>query len=120
MIPYATTQANAGESSRRLGREFQKGTIANLTNETKQRPMEEKQGYAIPREQNAKSSNECHNTGSVGQPRDIDPRAKYVIWNNCLQTLKIRRMAYGIALTASKIMTRGFLRRDADRLWKGE
>ena len=60
------------------------------------------------------------NAGAVGQPRDDDPRAKYVIWDNCLQTLEIRRIAYDVARTADKIMARGFPRRDADRLWRGE
>lgn len=60
------------------------------------------------------------NAGSVGQPRDGDSHAKYVIWDNCLQTLEIRRVAYDVARTANKIMARGFLRRDADRLWRGK
>jgi predicted phosphodiesterase len=60
------------------------------------------------------------NAGSVGQPRDGDSHAKYVIWDNCLQTLEIRRVAYDVARTANKIIARGFLRRDADRLWRGE
>ena len=57
------------------------------------------------------------NVGSVGQPRDDDPRAKYVIWDNSLNTLEIRRISYDIELTAAKIMKRGFQRRDADRLF---
>lgn len=60
------------------------------------------------------------NVGSVGQPRDNDPRAKYVIWDNSLNTIEIRRISYDIGKTAAKIMKRGFQRRDADRLFIGQ
>lgn len=60
------------------------------------------------------------NVGSVGQPRDDDPRAKYVIWDNSLNTLEIRRISYDMDKTAAKIMKRGFQRRDADRLFLEE
>ncbi len=56
------------------------------------------------------------NVGAVGQPRDGDPRAKYVIWDNHRNTLEIRRVTYDISRTANLIIKRGFLRRDADRL----
>lgn len=59
------------------------------------------------------------NVGSVGQPRDGNPHAKYVIWDNRLNTLEIRRISYDIARTVAKIIERGFPRRDAERLWKG-
>ena len=59
------------------------------------------------------------NAGSVGQPRDGDPRAKYIIWDNSLNTLEIRRISYDMARTAAKIRKRGFLSRDADRLFFG-
>lgn len=59
------------------------------------------------------------NVGSVGQPRDGDPHAKYVIWDNCRNTLEIRRIAYDIARTALLIRERGFLQRDAERLFSG-
>ena len=59
------------------------------------------------------------NAGSVGQPRDGDPRAKYVIWDNRLNTLEVRRISYDMARTAAKIKKRGFQSRDADRLFFG-
>ena len=59
------------------------------------------------------------NVGSVGQPRDGDPHAKYVIWDNCRNTLEIRRIAYDIARTALLIRERGFHQRDAERLFSG-
>jgi predicted phosphodiesterase len=60
------------------------------------------------------------NVGAVGQPRDGDPLAKYVIWDNRRKTLEIRRVAYDISRTANLIIKRGFLRRDADRLYTGD
>ena len=57
------------------------------------------------------------NVGSVGQPRDGDPRAKYVIWDDEHNTLEIKRITYDIAVTVAKIKERGFLKRDADRLF---
>ena len=59
------------------------------------------------------------NVGAVGQPRDGDPRAKYVIWDNSRKILEIRRIAYNIDRTANAIMARGFLRWDAERLFTG-
>jgi predicted phosphodiesterase len=61
------------------------------------------------------------NVGSVGQPRDDDPRAKYIIWDNNSNTLEIRRISYDVVKTAAEIMKRGFQRKDADRLFsRGE
>jgi len=59
------------------------------------------------------------NVGAVGQPRDGDPRAKYAIWDTQLNTLEIRRIRYDISKTANLIIKRGFLKRDADRLFCG-
>jgi predicted phosphodiesterase len=59
------------------------------------------------------------NVGSVGQPRDDDPRAKYVIWDTIRNTLEIRRISYDMSVTAAKIRERGFQTRDADRLFTG-
>lgn len=59
------------------------------------------------------------NVGAVGQPRDNDPRAKYVIWDNRRNTLEIRRVAYDIEKTAKLIQQRGFVFRDAQRLYDG-
>ncbi len=60
------------------------------------------------------------NVGAVGQPRDGDPRAKYAIWDSHRNTLEIRRVAYDVSRTANLIIKRGFLRRDADRLFSGD
>lgn len=43
------------------------------------------------------------NCGSVGQPRDRDPRACYCIWDTRRQTLEYRRLEYDVAATAAGI-----------------
>jgi predicted phosphodiesterase len=58
------------------------------------------------------------NAGSVGQPRDGDSRAGYVIWDTVQNTLEAKRIPYNIQSTADKIITRGFQQKDADRLFK--
>jgi len=57
------------------------------------------------------------NVGSVGQPRDGDNRAKYVLWDTQARTIHVRRLPYDIAKTAEKILALGFPRINADRLW---
>jgi predicted phosphodiesterase len=57
------------------------------------------------------------NIGSVGQPRDGNNNAKYVIWDNESGTLEVRFVPYDIATTAEKILKLGFPEFNADRLW---
>lgn len=57
------------------------------------------------------------NVGSVGQPRDGDHHAKYVIWDSCLGQLEVRFIAYDISATAQKIHQLGFPEINARRLW---
>jgi diadenosine tetraphosphatase ApaH/serine/threonine PP2A family protein phosphatase len=57
------------------------------------------------------------NVGSVGQPRDGDNRAKYVLWDTESDTVRVRCVPYDIAATAEKILALGFPRINADRLW---
>lgn len=57
------------------------------------------------------------NAGSVGQPRDGDNRAKYVIWDDETRILEIRYISYDIAVTARKILDLGFPEINARRLW---
>lgn len=57
------------------------------------------------------------NVGSVGQPRDGDNRAKYILWDTLGGTIQVRRVPYDIAKTAEKILALGFPRINADRLW---
>lgn len=60
------------------------------------------------------------NVGSVGQPRDNDSKAGYVIWDTDVNSLEVKRIPYNIRTTAEKIIQRGFRRNDADRLFAGE
>lgn len=57
------------------------------------------------------------NVGSVGQPRDGDNHAKYVIWDTEQSTLEVRFVAYDIAATAAKIVQLGLPEINARRLW---
>jgi predicted phosphodiesterase len=57
------------------------------------------------------------NAGSVGQPRDGNNNAKYVLWDTEENSLEIRFVPYDIATTAEKIIRLGFPRINATRLW---
>ena len=57
------------------------------------------------------------NVGSVGQPRDGDNRAKYVIWDPVEGSIEVRFVPYDIQTTVDKIMERGFPEYNASRLW---
>ncbi len=55
--------------------------------------------------------------GSVGQPRDGDNRAKYVVLDQGEGTVAARRVAYDIKAAAARIVSRGLPERYAKRLW---
>ncbi|MFC1895774.1 metallophosphoesterase family protein, partial [Thermodesulfobacteriota bacterium] len=57
------------------------------------------------------------NVGSLGQPRDGDNNAKYVIWNTGDRTVEVRYVRYDIARTVRKITERGLPEIYALRLW---
>lgn len=57
------------------------------------------------------------NAGSVGQPRDGDSRAKYVLWDPEEGVIEARFVPYDIASAAAKILKRGFPSINATRLW---
>jgi predicted phosphodiesterase len=59
------------------------------------------------------------NAGSVGQPRDGDPRACYVIYNQETKHIAFRRISYDIERTQSKIIKAGLPHILADRLAEG-
>jgi predicted phosphodiesterase len=48
------------------------------------------------------------NCGSVGQPRDGDNRAKYMIWDDEGRTVEVRRVDYDRQKTMTRIRQRGF------------
>jgi len=59
------------------------------------------------------------NVGSVGQPRDRDPRACYGIWDREARTVTIRRVPYDHVAAARKILAAGLPRNLAERLAHG-
>lgn len=57
------------------------------------------------------------NAGSVGQPRDGNNNAKYLIWNTQTGLVEVRFVPYDIERTVAKIRARGFPEYYATRLW---
>ena len=60
------------------------------------------------------------NVGSVGQPRDGDPRASYVLYDPLARTVRFRRLEYDIAAAQAKILEAGLPERLAERLAVGQ
>jgi diadenosine tetraphosphatase ApaH/serine/threonine PP2A family protein phosphatase len=59
------------------------------------------------------------NPGAVGQPRDGDPRAAYVIYDDASRTLLFRRVEYDVAATQEKMRRVGLPSRLTERLAVG-
>lgn len=59
------------------------------------------------------------NPGSVGQPRDNDVRAAYVIWDSDEKLIRFRRVAYDVKAAMKKIRAAGLPDVLADRLLVG-
>jgi len=59
------------------------------------------------------------NPGSVGQPRDRDPRAAYAIWDSVERLLYFRRVKYDIRGAQSRIFEAGLPELLAERLALG-
>jgi diadenosine tetraphosphatase ApaH/serine/threonine PP2A family protein phosphatase len=59
------------------------------------------------------------NVGSVGQPRDRDPRACFTIWDSDKQVLTFVRVEYDIESAAAKIVSAGLDEKFAKRLFLG-
>ncbi len=57
------------------------------------------------------------NIGSVGQPRDGNNNAKYVIWDTETSELDVRFVAYDIAAVVDKIRAAGLPEAHAAKLW---
>ena len=57
------------------------------------------------------------NNGSVGQPRDGNNSAKYLIWDVAEHSVDIRFVPYHIAKVTNKIVEAGLPDVHADRLW---
>ena len=59
------------------------------------------------------------NVGSVGQPRDRDPRAAYAVWDVDGRRVTIARVAYDVAAARGKILAAGLPKFLAERLTIG-
>ncbi|MBL8803829.1 MAG: metallophosphoesterase family protein [Planctomycetes bacterium] len=59
------------------------------------------------------------NVGSVGQPRDEDPRTAYALFDTELNRVEIKRLVYDIDREAARIRAAGLPRMLADRLYLG-
>jgi predicted phosphodiesterase len=60
------------------------------------------------------------NVGSIGQPRDGDPKAKYVIYDMDEGSIELRKLDYDIATAQKKILAAGLPPRLAERLAVGK
>ena len=60
------------------------------------------------------------NVGSVGQPRDGDPRAAFGVLDDRARTLELRRVEYDVASAQRKIIEAGLPAHLAERLAQGE
>jgi diadenosine tetraphosphatase ApaH/serine/threonine PP2A family protein phosphatase len=56
------------------------------------------------------------NVGAVGQPRDNNPKAAYVVFDLDAGTIELRRLDYDIPKTQQKIRAAGLPERLAERL----
>jgi len=59
------------------------------------------------------------NPGSVGQPRDRDPRAAYLIYDSAAAAIEYRRIEYDVATAQRRILLAGLPDILADRLADG-
>lgn len=60
------------------------------------------------------------NVGAVGQPRDNNPKAAYVIYDMDAGTIELRRLDYDITAAQQKILEAGLPERLAERLAYGK
>ena len=60
------------------------------------------------------------NVGSVGQPRDGDPRAAYVVYDQATKLVRFRRLEYDVSTAQAKIRAAGLPERLAERLQVGQ
>ena len=57
------------------------------------------------------------NSGSVGQPRDLNNNAKYIILDTKAYHLEVRYIPYDISTVVQKILAGGLPEAHASRLW---
>jgi diadenosine tetraphosphatase ApaH/serine/threonine PP2A family protein phosphatase len=59
------------------------------------------------------------NPGSVGQPRDGDPRAAYALWDSRERLLRLRRVSYNVRMAQERMLVEGLPEYLAARLSVG-
>ncbi len=59
------------------------------------------------------------NPGSVGQPRDHDPRASYAMYDSAIRRFTLHRVPYNVDAARKRILTAGLPGILADRLVRG-
>lgn len=67
----------------------------------------------------AESNRQIFNGGSVGQPRDGDPRASYLIYDTSKSVIEFFRVTYNVERAAEKIRALGLPEVFAKRLFTG-
>ena len=60
------------------------------------------------------------NVGSVGQPRDGDPRASYVVYDPKSRLVRFRRLEYDVKAAQERVLAAGLPPRLAERLAVGQ
>lgn len=60
------------------------------------------------------------NVGSVGQPRDQDPRAAFAVYDTKAHTVELSRVAYNVEATCQKILAAGLPEINAFRIKIGQ
>lgn len=86
------------------------------------RTVDDPRRTAYTREPDLDLNEVCHalvNVGSVGQPRDEDDRAAYVVFDTAESQVRLRRVPYDIAREARRIRAAGLPPILADRLFLG-
>jgi len=67
----------------------------------------------------AENNRQIFNGGSVGQPRDGDPRASYLIYDTAKSVIEFYRVSYSVEVAAKKIISAGLPEIFAKRLATG-
>lgn len=67
----------------------------------------------------AEANRQIFNGGSIGQPRDGDPRASYLIYDTTKSTIEFFRVNYNVERAAEKILALGLPAMFAKRLFTG-
>jgi len=76
--------------------------------------------YWVPNEPSVLSSEKAIiNVGSVGQPRDRDPRACYALYDSEANTVQLRRLEYDMTAASERMVAAGLPATNAARILVG-